>query len=73
MSVNDPRDCGGPAFPVPALPGMSLRDYFAIHAPMSRELLSAFANTTNDGWGSHAHMAQAAYSYADAMLEARQS
>jgi hypothetical protein len=30
--MNAPHDTGGPAFPVPALPGMTLRDRFAIAA-----------------------------------------
>lgn len=72
MSAND----GGAAFPSPrgtrvtgevqfSEPGMSLRDYFAAHAPPAP-----------DGWGSsydfsEDRCADWAYTYADAMLAER--
>lgn len=63
---------GGPAFPVhpvahersdmecAALSGMTLRDYFAAHAPITRDLMSL-----------KDHCAYR-YRYADAMLRARE-
>lgn len=64
---------GGPAYPVPGLHnneyfnGMSLRDFFAIHAPMNVIVGCLF----NPGGFDVEHLADAAYKYADAMIEAR--
>lgn len=83
---------GGSAFPLPIGPagdiayqGMSLRDYFAIHAPEPTkdeiELQQSFdrnRNPHNDGppkpprRGCAEIRADLRYSYADAMLAARQ-
>ena len=67
---------GGPAFPVPLLPGqswqgmapcdgMTLRDYFAAKAMQSYLVDKDRDSFTYDQW------AQAAYFMADAMLKAR--
>ena len=67
---------GGPAFPVPLLPGqswqgigpcdgMTLRDYFAVRAMQSYLLDKDRDRFTFEQW------AQASYEMADAMLEAR--
>ena len=67
---------GGPAFPVPLLPGqswqgigpcdgMTLRDYFAGRAMQSYLLDKDRDSFTFEQW------AQASYEMADAMLEAR--
>ena len=59
-------DSGGPAFPQPCdwYPGMSLRDYFAAHAPIEpiafHESSAAVQLACDE-----------CYRYADAMLEAR--
>ena len=62
---------GGPAYPVNGPngnhPGMSLRDFFAIHAPMNVIVGCLF----NPGGFDVEHLADAAYKYADAMIEAR--
>ena len=70
------KNGGGPAFPVPLLPGqswqgigpcdgMTLRDYFAGRAMQSYLLDKARDSFTFEQW------AQASYEMADAMLEAR--
>ncbi|WGG61830.1 hypothetical protein [Brucella intermedia] len=66
-------ETGGPAFPVSvpvdfqfAHEGMTLRDYFAIHA--SREELIWFRVNKN---GNGLSEVEARYAYADAMLDAR--
>jgi len=81
MSEN--RDNGGPAFPIPGLHndadfnGMSLRDYFAVHASDADLKAQADilredqrkqygASILPDNW-----TALARYMHADAMLEAR--
>ena len=65
---------GGPASPIPSdgrthdsWAGMSLRDFFAIHAPMNVIVGCLF----NPGGFDFEHLADAAYKYADAMIEAR--
>ncbi|EXL06240.1 hypothetical protein BG46_15870 [Brucella anthropi] len=66
-------ETGGPAFPV-SIPGwgdngasgMTLRDYFAIHA--SREELTRFRVDKN---GNGLSEVEARYAYADAMIRAR--
>lgn len=74
MSEQIKRDDGGPAFPSPwgegAPPGMTLRDYFAIHAPTPPEhrinlqrKLKLLSETEI--------RAALAYEYADAMLAER--
>ena len=68
-TIND----GGPAFPLqsigpefaPGYAGMSLRDYFAAKA------MQGFAASNDIGWKSMNHIAETAYEWADAMLEAR--
>ena len=70
------KNDGGPAFPVPLLPGqswqgmgpcdgMTLRDYFAGRAMQSYLLDKDRDSFTFEQW------AQASYEMADAMLEAR--
>ncbi len=70
------KNGGGPAFPVPLLPGqswqgigpcdgMTLRDYFAGRAMQSYLLDKDRDSFTLEQW------AQASYEMADAMLEAR--
>lgn len=63
------KNDGGPAFPVPAetwnLTGMSLRDYFAIHA--SEKDIEAIRFGFSD-----MSRSEARYIYADEMLEARE-
>ena len=70
------KNGGGPAFPVPLLPGqswqgigpcdgMTLRDYFAGRAMQSYLLDKDRDSFTFEQW------AQASYEMADAMLEAR--
>ena len=49
------------------LSGASLRDFFAIHAPMNVIVGCLF----NPGGFDVEHLADAAYKYADAMIEAR--
>jgi hypothetical protein len=73
MSAADKKPDGGPAFPEPGLSGlpngeflhgregMSLRDYFAAHAPMPDQPMQL-----------EEHCAYR-YRYADQMLKARQS
>ena len=69
---------GGPAFPVPLLPGqswqvigpcdgMTLRDYFAGRAMQSYLLDKDCDSFTFEQW------AQASYEMADAMLKARET
>ena len=69
---------GGPAFSVPAdnysggeifqsEPGMSLRDYFAIHAS-DKDIETYLAGTQR----TFIDREQARYKFADAMLEARE-
>jgi hypothetical protein len=85
------RDDGGPAFPVDitgvgmTLLGMSLRDYMAIHAPVS-EIQKIFPSSAQDvaewiapsveahsqGKGQMLFITKARYIWADAMLEARE-
>jgi hypothetical protein len=57
---------GGPAFPVGNVNGMSLRDYFAAKAMLG---LVSDPDLVIDS----TQVAQLAYVYADAMLEARQN
>lgn len=77
MSVNDPRDCSGPAFPVPNTewqsPGMMLRDYFAAKA-LPEAYAAAVIECEHRGWPEDWRMGVAldAYLMADAMLKARQ-
>jgi hypothetical protein len=57
---------GGPAFPDDSHPAMSLRDWFAGLA------MQAFISSYPRGYAGHAgRIAEDAYDYADAMLEAR--
>lgn len=70
LPMSTPIDDGGPALPTwecngmgipePSGVGMSLRDYFAVHAPIDGE--------TGSTWDDHA---KTRYEYADAMLKAR--
>ena len=73
-------DDGGPAFPVPLLPGetwigpgsplgMTLRDWFAGQA-LNGYLASWETNNAPDFYETD-HVAKTAYTYADAMIEAR--
>ena len=72
------KNDGGPAFPVPLLPGqswqgigpcdgMTLRDYFAGRAMQSYLLDKDRDSFTFEQW------AQASYEMADAMLKARET
>ena len=72
------KNGGGPAFPVPLLPGqswqgigpcdgMTLRDYFAGRAMQSYLLDKDRDSFTFEQW------AQASYEMADAMLKARET
>lgn len=84
--MSSTQDDGGPAFPAPALgerdygdggayPGMSLRDYFAVHA--SREdLVAALEDLGRTGGLAHCKSgaernAVARFYVADKMLKAR--
>jgi len=63
-------DTGGPAFPVPLdafddREGMTLRDYFAAHAPNPPETWKAEKDEA-------ANIIEWRWAYADAMLKARQ-
>ena len=64
------KDTGGQAFPIVGRKhdvveaGMSLRDYFAAKA------MQGFA-AGNDAWTSVYQVAETAYEWADAMIEAR--
>ena len=63
------KETAGPAFPVAAgvqVSGMTLRDYFAAKA------MQGFAAVPDSLWsGGIPSMAKCAYTWADAMLEAR--
>lgn len=67
------KPTGGPAFPVPSLlhdedfNGMSLRDYFAAKA-----MQAIVATVPHLAEVNPVHVAEEAYEYADAMLNARQ-
>ena len=76
--MNNTTNTGGPAFPVPLLPGqswqgigpcdgMTLRDYFAGRAMQSYLLDKDRDSFTFEQW------AQASYEMADAMLKARET
>ena len=62
------KDNGGPAFPCDSKryesEGMTMRDFFATKA------MQGFA-AGNDAWTSVYQVAETAYEWADAMLEAR--
>jgi hypothetical protein len=76
--MSAPINNGGPAFPMPSGPeprfestthyneGMTLRDYFAAAALQGMLTDSCIQ-------GSDSQFAESAYSYADAMLKARES
>lgn len=79
--ITEPRDTGGPAFPHPdylaaGWEGMTLRDYFAVHAGyedvkaqaevIRMETMKAGGNVLPDDWHYRAR-----YMHADAMLKAR--
>lgn len=79
--MTDESKDGGQAFPqpvtvgpnddmYPAYPGMTLRDYFAAHAPWAR---ASFLGDPEDGAVERvaARMAKQAYAFADAMLRER--
>lgn len=84
MSVND----GGPAFPAHiaeinglatnsgefALPGMSLRDYFAGQVLGAIVTNGPLVTALRAKYGAHVtpHIADTAYEFADAMIEARE-
>jgi hypothetical protein len=67
--MNAPINDGGPAFPTPVgiqhNDGMTLRDYFAAAALQGMLTDSCIQ-------GSDSQFAESAYSYADAMLKARE-
>ena len=73
--MTTPNETGGPAFPIfpdssaahaAAHKGLTMRDYFAAKA------MQGFAVDDNATWQDGlAGLARAAYSWADAMLEAR--
>ena len=74
------KNDGGPAFPVPLLPGqswqemapcdgMTLRDYFAGQA--ISQIIAVCANDTTHGMTEADYFACRAYEIADAMLKAR--
>lgn len=81
--MSAPKD-GGPAFPSNNAPGechlgvttlepcagMSLRDYFAAHAPMPHSAWISSATSSRQRTYEQV-CAEYAYSYADAMLKAR--
>lgn len=68
-----PIDDGGPAFPHESSPmthmGMTLRDYFAAHAP---EPPGDFMRTNAELYDSLAWRVRWRWAYADAMLRARE-
>jgi hypothetical protein len=70
--MSAPINDGGPAFPAPAYAanitdkGMTLRDYFAAQA-----LAGMLTRKESDGW-TNREVAGDCYSYADAMLAARE-
>lgn len=78
----DGKKGGGPAFPVPGYagtaPGMTLRDYIAIHAMQTaltyRRAQFETDNPERDDWDWFIQeiLAPEAYRIADAMLEARE-
>jgi hypothetical protein len=73
--MNNTKNNGGPAFPVPlsehqtltstAANGMTLRDYFAAKA------MQVFCKDTDDYTSGYDGVALDAYAMADAMLQAR--
>ena len=79
--MTTPND-GGPAFPIPLLPGQSwhgmgpcdgatLRDYFAGQA--ISQIIATCANDTTHGMTKADYFAGRAYEIADAMLKARET
>lgn len=86
MSTTKTIDDGGPAFPLhdsDHWEGMSMRDYFAIHAPSPSEFMRKHLRELEHGrmLGDRSRMYQSRddekleaewrYKFADAMLEAR--
>lgn len=69
----DPIKDGGPAFPTAMGEGMSLRDYFATHAPPPPDWwIHSYADRANDLDSVANVIAQWNYAYADAMLRERE-
>ena len=67
------RNDGGPAFPLRYHPGMSLRDYFAAHAPPMPDDFFQSWRTSPRGQNRHklgAHV-DWAWDYADTMIRER--
>lgn len=77
-----PIDSGGPAFPHAnprhdgnwdiraQIEGMSLRDWFATHAP-TRDQFHVYAGVIQDDETTAQYYCRARYAYADAMIAAR--
>jgi hypothetical protein len=66
------RDDSGPAFPFAALSGMTLRDYFAAHAPQPPDWwMKCYAADAQDLATVASVLAQWRHEYADAMLKER--
>lgn len=77
--MNEQKEGGGAAFPLVAESGlgrinegMTLRDYFATHAPQPPKWwMDSYAKQTQDLDTYAAVITQWNYTYADSMLEAR--
>ena len=81
--MNTTQNNGGPAFPqaspemvitgqsIEETQGMSLRDYFAAHAPITGEWFLSARKQTDDPRVAARALVEWAYVYADAMLAER--
>lgn len=73
--MSAPINNGGPAFPAATCGdwqiGMSLRDHFAGQALQG--FLAALTSEESAVFGEYNHVAATAYSYADAMIAAREA